>query len=352
MKILILSRYDTLGASSRLRLFQYIPRLEKEGYRIVVSPFISNAYIEALNAGKSFSRRKILAFYFRRIWVLLSCCKYDLILVEKEILPWFPSWPERILRLLKIPVVIDIDDATFHRYDRNPSRMVRWLLGKKIARAMHCSSAVIAGNHYLADYARKAKAPIVHYLPTVVDLTRYSSVEGTPCSPLIIGWIGSPTTTPYLKLVGNPIKELASQIPLKVILVGAGDPELEGIPFECKAWREESEVEEVRLFDIGIMPLFDDDWEKGKSGYKMIQYMACGIPVVASPVGINKEILTHGVDGFLAENEGEWLSFLTRLAVDPVLRRQMGAMGRQKVKERYCLEVTSSVFLQIIKANS
>ena len=118
---------------------------------------------------------------------------------------------------------------------------------------------------------------------------------------------------------------------------------------EGKAWKEESEVEEVRSFDIGIMPLVDDDWEKGKSGYKMIQYMATGIPVIASPVGINSEILNHDVDGFLAENEGQWLSFLTTLATDPVLRRQMGAMGRKKVRDRYCLEVTSPAFVQIIK---
>ena len=349
INLLILSRYGDKGASSRLRLFQYIPYLKANGFEVEVSPFISNDYIDSLNAGGKFSTLKIIGFYFRRVWKLLGSSRFDLLIVEKELLPWFPPWLERVFHLLNIPYLLDIDDATFHRYDRNPHRFIRWFLGNKIASVMHFSSGVIAGNSYLANYAMNAGSPKTTILPTVIDLTRYSPKRKYRTETLVVGWIGSPTTTPYLKLAEKALQEISLVIPLKLILIGAGEPELKNISVERKAWCEETEVSEIISFDIGIMPLFDDDWERGKSGYKIIQYMACDVPVIASPVGINKDIIEHGVDGFLATSDQDWAKCIKELAGDPEKREKFGIKGRKKVESLYCSQVTAPQFIAAVR---
>jgi len=200
---------------------------------------------------------------------------------------------------------------------------------------------VTVGNDYLAERARRAGATRVEQLPTTVDLDRYQTAPESENTSYTIGWIGSPTTVGYLNLVQPALAEVSRNDGAQLVVVGGHrELALSGVPTVALPWSEESEVSDIQRFDVGIMPLRDSPWERGKCGYKLIQYMACGRPVVASPVGVNAQIVDHGVNGFLASTTDEWISALDRLR-DAPLRQRMGRAGRTKVERAYALQVTA-----------
>ena len=341
MKLLILSRYDRRGASSRLRMLDFIPALETAGFQITRQHLFDKKYISALYSGRRSTRAAARA-YFKRLWCLLRLSKYDVIWIEKEALPWLPAWVERKFFGRKGVLVTDYDDAVFHRYDLHRSALVRRLLGHKIETIMKSSDMVFAGNAYLLDYATRAGAHHIEIVPTVVDVDKYSAAEPRLVleGSLTIGWMGTPGTwdecvTPFVPL----FEDTLTQNDLRFLIIGGGDrPELSS-RFERRAWSEDREVADIQEMDIGVMPLPNTPWMQGKCGYKLIQYMACGLPVVASPVGVNTEIVEHGVNGFLAETSGEWKIALTSLINDPELRQRMGCEGRKKVEANYSLQI-------------
>ena len=248
---------------------------------------------------------------------------------------------ERALLPDSVPIVSDYDDAVFHRYDQHRVAPVRWLLGRKIDRVMKSSQLVMAGNAYLADRARNAGGAHVEIVPTVVDLSHYSVRSAALSTPSVrVGWIGTPNTWhAFGKTLYTQINDTLAAHDAQFCAVGA---ELEAGRvgnLEVIAWCEDTEVDAIQNMDIGVMPLPDTSWARGKCGYKLIQYMACGLPVVASPVGVNKEIVEHGVNGFLAESDAEWHTAIEALISDPDLRHRMGAAGRQKVENDYSLQV-------------
>ena len=338
MRVLLLSRYGRLGASSRIRSLQFIPFFVSKGWVVDVRPLFSDDYLRALYSGRS-RIVKVFWDYWYRLKFLMKIREYDLIWIEKEIFPFFPAFTECLLSKMRIPYIVDYDDALFHRYDGNQNWLIRVILGRKIDSVMKCASLVIVGNEYLADKARGANAQNVAIVPTVVDLTRYQVNHQINNSPLIIGWIGSPSTSKYLLSISSVITSLTKDFNVRFVAVGASVDVISGTEIEVLPWSEETEVQSIQTFDIGIMPLADDPWERGKCGYKLIQYMACGIPVVASPVGVNNQIVKHGVNGFLAQNVTEWEQTLHQLLSDKNLRRQMGDKGRDIVESRYSLQI-------------
>jgi len=340
-KILLLSRHDRLGSSSRLRSYQYLPYLAANGFEITVAPLLGNDYLTNLYAGKRRFSPGFVVDHIRRLKWLLTCRSFDLLWIEAELFPWLPGWIEELLHKLRIPYVVDYDDAVFHRYDLHGKFLVRFLLGKKIDRVMHGASMVIAGNEYLAERARGAGAAVVEVLPTVIDLERYPVAAQPDNDRYSIGWIGSPPTSKYLHWLQPALAEFCRDGKSRLIAIGSGSLELDGVPTQVLPWSEESEAAGIRRFDTGIMPLMDGTIERGKCGYKLIQYMACGRPVVASPIGVNSRIVEHGTSGFLAADNAEWIHYLRMLQQDPALRKQMGSEGRARVEQEYCLQVTA-----------
>jgi glycosyltransferase involved in cell wall biosynthesis len=336
MRLLMLPRYAPLGASSRLRMYQYLPALREAGFEVAMSPLFGDAYVRALYARQR-AWSEVLRGYAGRIVAQLSSASFDAVWIEKELLPWLPASAERLRG--RPAVVVDYDDAVFHRYDQHRSALVRRLLGRRIDTVMRNADLVTAGNGYLADRATAAGCTWVERLPTVVDRERYSpgppSDEG---SPVVIGWIGSPATAQYLRPLGAVITRLSERRAVRAIAVGARPDQVEGTPFEPVAWSEAAEAAQVAAFDIGIMPLPDESWARGKCGYKLIQYMACGVPVVASPVGMNTEIVEPGVNGEIATTPEEWAAALSRLMEDTGLRSRMGNQGRRRVEDWYSLQ--------------
>lgn len=341
VKIGLFPRYDRLGASSRLRLFQYEGYLLDKGVECERAPLFSDQYLSNLYEQRGKALSGVSQSYFLRVRATKVFGGYDLLWIEKEALPWVPWGIERLVLPRGVPFAVDFDDAVFHRYDLHRSRVVRWLLGQKLDRLMAAATLVTAGNQYLADRAKRAGAAWVEIVPTVVDAAAYSPSgldrrSGTP----VIGWIGSPSTwDAYMVPMMPLLTGVAQAEAARIHAVGSGvggevHPVLDRLP-----WTEQTEVAQLQEMDVGIMPLTDTPWARGKCGYKLIQYMACGLPVVASPVGVNCEIVEDGVNGFLAETEAEWRAALTRLLRDPDLRRRMGQAGRAKVEARYSLQV-------------
>lgn len=353
IKVLLLSRYDTLGASSRVRSYQYLPFLREHGVSVTVSPLFSNAYLQALY-DKRTSWFEVIKSYSRRFFKLFTLYKYDVVLIEKELFPFLPAVVERLMSVFGMPYLVDYDDALFHRYDTHRSSWVRALLGKKIDTVMKRAAVVVAGNDYLAARAEQAGAKNVIIIPTVVDSEHYQpTLEMYPHDELTVGWIGTPKTSQYLQELLPVFAAIKKDYAVRFVAIGANSEDFKGTPVEVWPWTEETEVSLIQQFDIGIMPLKDSPWERGKCGYKLIQYMACGLPVIASPVGVNAEIVKPGINGLLANSQVEWENALTiLLELDELPRTQLGMAGRRMIEETYSLQSQAPRLLAVIKEAS
>jgi len=348
MRLLALTRYSSLAPSSRVRFYQYFPFLASCGVELQVAPLLGDDYVRSLYSGRRQSVLSVVMAYINRVARLMNSRSFDLLWVEKELFPWFPAWAESSLARQGVPYVADYDDAVFHRYDLHRSSLIRALLGKSIDAVMRHATTVVVGNDYLAERARRAGASRIEYLPSVVDVDQYSPGERMD-KQFRIGWIGSPITAPFMGLIRDALEEVSKNVNARLVLVGAGDRDpLPGLEKEILPWSEDSEVANIQSFDVGIMPLPDGPFEQGKCGYKLIQYMACGLPVVASPVGVNTRIVEQGKTGFLASSNADWVQALVMLSRDAALRKELGKAGRKKIEQEYSLQVAAPRLLGIL----
>ncbi|HYE29643.1 MAG TPA: glycosyltransferase family 4 protein [Allosphingosinicella sp.] len=341
MRLAAFTKYGSMAASTRQRLLQYIPHLAAAGIEVDYHPLLPDEYVRTMATGEHYPRRKTLAAYAERFRQLASGTGADAIWIYAELFPYLPGRWEKLAFLSGKPVVYDCDDAFFHGYDAHRNAWVRRLLGRKLEPLLSGAAACCCGNAYLERYAARF-CDRTMLLPTVVDTGVYRPAAARPDErPLTIGWIGSPSTWPYMRPLLPLLRELVASRGVRIRVVGAGvtarDDAFPGL--DLVEWSEEREVDEVRAMDIGVMPLPDDIWARGKCGYKLIQYMACGLPVVASPVGVNSEIISPGGNGFLATGEEEWRAALLKLIEDPDLRSAFGAVGRRRVEDHYSLHV-------------
>jgi glycosyltransferase involved in cell wall biosynthesis len=208
----------------------------------------------------------------------------------------------------------------------------------------------MAGNAYLADYARRFNDR-VSIVPTTIDTERYPPVERPPNDVPVIGWTGSYSTAKYLQILAAPLRRLRERMAFRLVVVGA-EFSLDGVDVECRPWDSRHEVEDLRDFDVGVMPLLDTEWERGKCGLKALQYMALGIPCVVSPVGVNSDIVRDDVEGFTASSAEDWENALARLLSDPALRRRLGQAAREKVVARYSAKVHAPRVAEILREAS
>lgn len=350
MRVLLLSRYGELGASSRLRSCQYLSRLKAAGISVVVKPLFSNKYLSQKYSGIT-PIIEVAKGYISRGAAVLGSHKFDLIWIEKELFPWIPFVLEKCFLPNKFPIVIDYDDAIFHRYDRNKSQIVRCLMRDKIDKIMRSATAVIVGNKYLADRASSAGAQSIVSIPTAVDLDRYPehTNSNTHGSVIKIVWIGTKYTSKYLSLLKEPLIALQKRFSVQLKVIGPSGIKFRGVDVVSVPWSESTEVSSLQDCDIGVMPLSDSDWERGKCGYKLIQYMACSLPVVASPVGVNFEIVKPGENGFLASSSIEWENAFVALCSSQTLRREMGKCGRQQVERNFSVQVLAAKLEKVLR---
>ena len=343
MKVLFLTQTSVLGPSSRYRVYQLLPWLQKLGISGEVSPAMDDALYQSLylnSNGRASSRRTAFSVAWRRRRVDLErVADFDAVFVQKGAFPGLYSGFERKMAARK-PLVFDFDDAI-------------WLPrvgGSRVLRALHREStvqdvlrsaaAVIAGNDFLAGYAARFNRNVT-VIPSSLDVAAYPRASNSQ----VVGWIGSRTTLPYLK----HLQPVFASLGVKLRVIASGDPTQLGFAVEFRPWQLETEMDEVSHIGIGLAPLPDTPWERGKCGVKLLQYMACGIPVVASPVGANNRIVNHGVNGFLARDVGEWTTLLRTLIADPKLRQQLGAAGRETVEKQFTVQQAAEAVAAVLR---
>jgi glycosyltransferase involved in cell wall biosynthesis len=350
MKLRCLTRYDDLGASSRVRFGQYFPAVARiaPDLEMTRQPLLDDKYLKHKYEVQG-TTIDILRGYATRAMELAWAPLPDLWWVEKELWPYAPATLERAL-LSRRPFALDLDDAIFHNYDRHRLSMVRSLLGSKIDRLMSAAALVTAGNAYLAERARAAGASLVEIVPTVIDLERYPPRASTGDSEIVdIAWIGTPATVGYLSVIAKPLARLAQSRRMRLVVIGGGSIQIPGVEVKSVPWSAATEALEISRCQIGVMPLADSPWERGKCGYKLIQYMACGLPVVASPVGVNREIVQVDRSGLLAHDEAQWLDALTALVDDAAMRQRLGAAGRARVVEAYSVQAVAPRLAKLLR---
>jgi glycosyltransferase involved in cell wall biosynthesis len=350
LRVLCLTRYDAAGPSSRYRTYQYVPHLRSAGVDVELAPLLDGRYVANLYEGRGQRALDLLAAAMRRVWRLRRARLYDVVWIEKELFPFLPPILEYALRWSGARLVLDYDDATFHRYDQHRSGLVRAVLGRKLDRIMASATLVVAGNDYLAGRARAAGARAVEVLPTVIDLARYPlRRQETANARLTIGWIGSPGTQGYLRAISDALAAFCDESGARFVAVGANSRlSLPGVPLEVVPWTSEGEVRALERLDVGIMPLPDSPFERGKCGLKLIQYMGCALPVIASPVGANQRIVAQHETGVLASDHREWLAALRLLGASSELRARMGAAGRARAEAQYSLQAAAPRLLELL----
>lgn len=349
MKLFYFTKYGRLGASSRLRSFQFFPALEREGFDVEFQVLFGDRYVQNLYSKKS-NAIEIVRSYFRRFFVLFNLKKYDIVVIEKELFPYLPPVFEFFLTLFNVNYIVDYDDPIFHNYDLHKSIIVRKFLGHKIDKVMRMSSHVFCGNSYLEERALQAGAKSTSFLPTVIDLGRYNQERNLLSKEngkeFVVGWIGSPSTIRYLFELLPVFDKLALAYPqLRLHIIGAKSIFERNGYISYIPWNFDTEIREICNFNIGVMPLHDTPFEKGKCSYKLIQYMGCSKAVVASPIGSNNQVVTSGWNGILAYNRDDWYKAIAFLIENPHLCVIYGKKGFERVKEVYNLDMNVSKML-------
>ena len=356
IKVLALSPIPEEGAGCRFRVSQYIPYLRHAGFDVTVSPFYSREYFSFVYRPGNYLRKGtgFIALTWRRMRELLSIRDYDLVLLYREAIPIGPIFVERWIHRLGIPIVYDFDDAIFMRAVSPANQAVSFLKNpRRVAQILKVSDEVSVGNEFLAQYARQFNSRVT-VIPTAVDTRRFVPRTDAPPAAgrkLVVGWIGSPTTFQYLESLQEVLAGVAARHPFILKVSGAGRPvNFPGVEVQEVPWSMGDEVSLFNTCDIGVYPLTDDDWSRGKCGFKAIQCMACGVPVVAAAVGVNREIIEDGVNSYLASTRPEWIDKLSRLLTDDALRRRMAQAGRRTIEERYSLDVTAPQLAGVLRA--
>ena len=353
MKICLFTRYDNLGASSRVRFIQFLPLLRSNGSEIKHNFLISNKELFIKYSNWQYSFLSIFFAYLKRVNQVIRLKKDEIIWIEKELFPYFPLFFEMFF-LKNKKYIIDFDDAIFHNYDQNTNKLIRFFLKNKIETLMKNAYCVSVGNKYLEKKAYKSGAKNIKKIPSVIDLKKYENLGKNEkikksSKPLKIVWIGSPATLHYLNLISRPLQVISKNYDFTLRIIGSESFKIIGVKVECLRWEEDLEAKYISECDIGIMPLIDNPWDRGKCGYKLIQYMACYLPVIASPIGINKELVKNEKNGFLASYSSEWEKALKKLLNSYQLREKMGKEGRKLVEKEYSLQTVGSSIVDIFK---
>jgi len=332
-----------------------------EGFHVTVSPFFTPDFFRVVYRRGEYLKKAILFTLqaLNRLRLINRAGDYDVIFVYREAFPLGPPLIEMALsRICGRALLYDFDDAIFLPNTSQANRMVTFLkYPAKVRTIIRESKHVVAGNRYLAQYARRYTHRVT-VIPSCVDTTRFvpntRSRKLDPERPLV-GWIGSPTTVPYLLSLEDVLTRMAQDQPFTLRVSGAGRTlKFPGVVVDNVPWTLEQEVSLFNTCDVGVYPLWDDAWSRGKCGFKAIQFMACGVPVVAAAVGVNREIIEDGVNGFLASTETEWLEKLGWLLTDHALRKKLGQAARETVLDRYSLAVhapmMAAVFRSVVQA--
>ncbi len=351
MTVTYFSKSSSIGPSSRYRVFQFLPQFQAEGIDCRVEPLFGKTYFSILEIRSRALQTclkipYVLARFVKRLGTVLMLNRQDLVVIEGPLFPYAPPVVERVLRRLGQRVVVEMDDAIYLTHGHEA----------KIPALLKIATGVIVGNDRLAAYARQCSSH-VSVVPTVVDTDRFVPLAGRAVTSsrhadeaITLVWMGLAYNLKYLQVLVPALRALQSQYHVKLRVVCSHAPKLAGIDVEFRAWDFSREVTDLQDATIGVMPLEDTEWARGKCGLKLLQYLAVGLPAVASPVGVNSDIIVNGDNGFLASTEDEWYERLHALCGLPQLRARMGAAGRRTVESRYSLALWGPRLADVYRA--
>lgn len=325
MKLTIYTRYDTLGASSRYRYFMYLDILHSAGWGAVIYPFFSNRYLKKLYLNGKKSRLRFIFSTLKRVSQLLF--SGNELLIEYELLPFIPYKIEYLL-LKNKKYVLNFDDDVWEKYRSKPA------LTDKFDELITASSGVIVANDMLWERCMKLNNNVIK-IPTVVDICLYCCNK-PKFERFTIVWIGTPVTYVFLEQHKKQLQAMAAKVDFELLVIAVKSLEtraISGVNMRFVDWSQETEIELLMRSHVGIMPLINDTFARGKSAFKLIQYLAAGLPVIASPIGENCTVVNAGFNGFLARSEEEWVTSLEQLSTDKILYDKFATAAKNSAKQ-------------------
>lgn len=341
--------------SQRFRVEQFLPLLDANNIPYKQATFMDDTTWDVLYKGGSAVQKAlgIIKGYVKR-WkhVLIDVHGYDTVFVHREAAPLGPPVFEWVIaKMWGKKMIYDFDDAIWIPNTTAENKLVSYFKAFwKVEKICRWSSVVTAGNNFLASYAKQSGAKNIVYLPTVVDTQgRYIAKEVPAKKELpVVGWTGSHSTLKYLDELLPVLQDLEKEVDFKFLVIANKNPELPLKNFEFIKWNTDTEIEDLQKINIGVMPLTADKWSEGKCGFKLIQYMALGIPAVASPVGVNKDIVTNAVNGYLCSDTSGWKEKLLLLLKDADLRKKIGDVSVHTIIENYSIKSQEEKFLKLV----
>ena len=341
--------------NQRFRFEQFFNYLSRNHYQCVLSPLIINKTEDDLfySPGNYFKKIPLgVNFAYRRLKDVWRAKRFDVIVIAREAFLLGTPLFEKLLAWRNPKIIFDFDDAIWIDVISTNNWAFSWLKdGSKTSRIIATSKLVIAGNQYLLEYAKKYNTQ-VKIVPTTIDTDEYLPKNTANTGKITIGWSGSVSTIEHFQYAIPALKRLKSKYKSAIAIKVIGDAnyqnqelDIQGLP-----WRKDSELEDLRSIDIGIMPLPDDQWSWGKCGLKGLQYMALEIPTLMSPVGVNREIVMDGINGFLPSDENDWVEKISLLIESADLRANLGKAGRATVLERYSVKSQQEIYLALINS--
>ena len=339
--------------SQRFRIEQWRPLLAAQGIVVDVLPFADEAMLRLMpKPGRRIAKATAnMRRFFARFSDVIVTRGYDVVLIHRAACIIGPAILERLIAALGRPIIYDFDDAIFVLHTTDANRRFAWLkFPRKTASICRISRHVVVGNSYLADYARKYNQQVT-VVPTSVDIDRYRPRAGNRTNGrFVVGWTGSSTSQTYLEAFVPVLRRLIALGNVELRVHSDREPVLPGVPYEWRPWSAENEIEELAEFDIGIMPMPDEEFALGKCAMKALLYMAMGIPAVCSAIGANLEVIQNGENGLLASTPEEWISHIEKLIADPSLVQRLGAAGRKTVEERYSMAHSAELFARVVRS--
>ena len=356
-KILVICPHpENIAPGQRLKYEQYFNNWRENGYDITVSPFFSTRMQSILYTRNNKLEKTfwVLRAYLKRIVTTFTLRQYDLVYVFLWVTPFGYPLMEKLYVSINRNMVYDIDDAIFMKAESVVNRSIDFIRGRsKPFFLMKHAKHVIACTPFLTEVAATYN-PNVTDISSTINTETYLPVNNYQNDhKIVLGWSGSHSTSPFLNLLKEVLLELQEKIPFKLLVIGDASFNIEGLDVEAIPWSVGNEIPTLQRFDIGLYPLpLDNKWVLGKSGLKALQYMAVGLPVIATAIGANYRIIEHGKTGFLVKTKEEWVNQLLILMSDPALRKNIGTAARQSVEENYSIHATAPVYMEIIEAAS
>ena len=342
-----------VAPSQRFRFEQYLSLLESSGIQHACFPFLTDKEFKIIYKQGYFLRKSQSIFngFLRRFILMFRLSKYDTVFIHREVTPIGPPFFEWVIaKILKKKIIYDFDDAIWLENTSQSNQLVSKIKKhSKVASICKWSSLIVCGNQFLMDFAKNHNQNVVH-MPTTIDTkNEHNKIKFHEKKKVVVGWTGTHSTIKYLYEIEETLLKLQEKLHFEFKVISNKDPLFTKIKYQYVTWNKNQEIQDLLEMDIGIMPLLDNDWARGKCAFKALQYMALGIPCVISPVGVNNEIIKDGVNGFIAKNNKEWQEKLMILIKDTKVRSQLGEEGLNTVNDRYSVLANQNNFVSYLR---